>query len=44
MEKTDKYTETTNQFMKKTEINFQNQGAAIKNLEIQVRQLALSMT
>jgi len=44
MEKTDKYMETTNQFMRKTETNFQNQGAAIKNLETQMGQLALSMT
>ncbi|XP_022871419.1 uncharacterized protein LOC111390593 [Olea europaea var. sylvestris] len=39
-----KYMEANNQFMRRTEATLQDQSAAIKNLETQMGQMAISMT
>ncbi|KAL2486257.1 Uncharacterized protein Adt_31013 [Abeliophyllum distichum] len=39
-----KFMERTEQFMNKTETNFQNQGAVIKNLETQMGQMAITLS
>ncbi|KAL2486465.1 reverse transcriptase [Abeliophyllum distichum] len=39
-----KFIEKTNQFMRQTEINLQNQSASIKNLEIQMGQMTVAIS
>ncbi|KAL2453385.1 Uncharacterized protein Adt_49116 [Abeliophyllum distichum] len=39
-----KFIEKTDQFMRQIEINFQNQGASIKNLEIQMGQTVVAIS
>ncbi|XP_022890486.1 uncharacterized protein LOC111405709 [Olea europaea var. sylvestris] len=41
---TNQYMEANNQFMRRTEATLQDQSAAIKNLETQMGQMAISMT
>ncbi|XP_022866202.1 uncharacterized protein LOC111386005 [Olea europaea var. sylvestris] len=43
MAQTNQYMEANNQFMRRTETTLQDQNAAIKNLETQVGQMAVSM-
>ncbi|KAL2490725.1 Uncharacterized protein Adt_26353 [Abeliophyllum distichum] len=44
METADRCLGSNNQYMNKADISFQNQGASIKNLEIQMGQMAVAIS